>query len=170
MICAKQFSLEVTLQCDHIEDATWGITIVDPNPGTTFSFAGGDGTYLFTLTGAPSQQGAWYRATSSALMCAFDYDVTCEIDYAIDLTDVGGGSDSTCNWQVRRNGVLIINQTKTAPNAGNLTENGTFASGPFTMLANTNYTFQVDITPLAIGVGTSSDVSGVFRLRPLAPP
>ena len=171
MICQKEFSITVgpLVDCDPIGDAEWTITVLDPNPGTVFEFDGGDGTYNFNLSGVPGQQGAAYRATSSTLNCSFQYTATAEIDYSIDLTDVGGGSDSSIVWQLRRNGSLIMNETRVAPSPGNLVESGTFSSGPFIMFEETDYTFQFDISIIAIGVGTSSIASGVFRLRPLIP-
>lgn len=159
------------LDCDSFNTATWTETILDPDSSWVGSITGGDGSFSANLTGSPGHQGLLYRYDSSIIRCSFDYNATVEIDYSINLTDVGGGSNAEAQWQVWRNGVFVIPTTnKVAPNGGNLTESGTLSSGPFTMVANTDYTFRVDYTFLAIGVGTSSVVSGVIRFRPLTPP
>jgi len=170
MICQKDFTIAVTSECDAFSEAIWTETILDPDTSAVFSMAAGDGGFFVTLTGAPGHQGVAYRYVSDPLECDFQYTATIEIDYTISLTDVGAGSDASAQWQVRRNGVLLINQVRTAPNNSNLSESGTFQSGPFTMLTATLYTFQIDYSFIAIGVGTSSNVSGVIRFRPLTPP
>lgn len=169
MQCAKDFVITVELDCDTFSEATWVETIVDADSSAVYSMAAGDGAFFVALTGAPGHSGSWYRYVSNAMTCSVDYDATVQIDYSINLTDVGGGSNAESSWQVRRNGVLIINTNKVAPNAGNLTEMGTLSSGPITMLANVAYTFQIDYLVIAIGAGTSSNVSGVIRFRPLSP-
>lgn len=170
MLCQKSFTISVALECDTFQGAGWTEVILDPDSTAAFSMAGGDGTFFVTLTGTPGHQGVAYQYTSDALECSSNYNATIEIDYSIDLTDVGAGSNAEAQWQVRRNGVLVINTNKVAPDSGNLTESGTLSSGPLVMVAGTPYTFQVNYSFIAIGAGTSSDVSGVIRFRPLTPP
>ncbi len=170
--CTQAYSITIADACDTFAEVTWTELIIDPDSATVISISGGDGTYLVALTGAPGHQGSTYRYTSNVMLCAQAYTATIEIDYNISFQDVGGGSSSNGTWQVRRNGILLLNQTKIAPEPppGTLIESGTFSTGPFTMAANTNYTFQLDLDFGAVGVGTFTNASGAIRFRPLTTP
>jgi len=153
MPCDKEFTIEVSdIECDTFSEASWVETIVDADSTAVYSMAAGDGSFFVTLTGAPGHSGAWYRYVSNAMTCQGQYDAVVEIDYSIDLTDVGGGSNAESSWQVRRNGVLIINTNKVAPSPGNLTENGTLPVDRLRWLPTLHTPFKLIISswPLAL--------------------